>query len=54
VSNAFEVEVSPTNMVSTLKKLIKAEKSPRFDDVMMSQRMSSSSGVSQSQTGLPP
>ncbi|KAG0074343.1 hypothetical protein BGZ92_003433, partial [Podila epicladia] len=33
VSNAFEVEVPSTKTVSTLKKLVKSEKTPRFDDV---------------------
>ncbi|KAF9090644.1 hypothetical protein BGX29_011353 [Mortierella sp. GBA35] len=32
-SNAFSVEIDPTKTVDGLKKLIRAEKSPEFDDV---------------------
>lgn len=33
ISQAFEVKASNTTTISGLKKLIKAEKAPRFDDV---------------------
>ncbi|KAF9994418.1 hypothetical protein BGZ80_007813, partial [Entomortierella chlamydospora] len=32
-SNAFPLSISSTDDVGTLKKLIKAEKTPKFDDI---------------------
>jgi hypothetical protein len=32
-SQAFSVEIDPTKTVDGLKKVIKAEKTPRFDDI---------------------
>ncbi|KAF9965805.1 hypothetical protein BGZ73_001262 [Actinomortierella ambigua] len=32
-SNAFPVEIEPSKSIGSLKKVIKSEKTPRFDDI---------------------